>query len=593
VTALRRLLALGEPDRPRFALACLLGALAMGSAVALLATAAWLISKASLRPHVLELTAAVVGVRAFALGRAAFRYAERLASHDVAFRMLAALRVRLYRHLIPLAPAGLPAFRRGDLLARLVADVDNVQDLPLRVLQPATAALLAATVSVGLLAWLLPTAALVLLAALVAATVAVPLATGWASRWADARLAGSRARLTSDVVGLLRAQPDLIAYGAAEAHLARVAAADAELTGIARRSAGAAGLGAALTAACAGAAVLGALLTGAAGVRSGRLDGVALAVVVLVPLAAFEAVQVLTTAVAALTRVRHSGERLLHIVDAPAPVADPAAPLALPDEPTVCLRNMQARWPDGDPTAPAPVNGVDLDLTPGRRVAVVGESGAGKTTLAAVLLRFVDIVGGRYELGGVDARRLCGDDIRRVVGLCAQDAHVFDSTIRENLRLAAPGADDAALRGVLQRVRLLDWVDALPEGLDTFVGERGTRISGGERQRLALARVLLADRPVLVLDEPTANLDPPTADALVTDLLAATSGRTTLLITHRLTGLDAVDEVVVLDQGRVVERGTHAELLAAGGRYRELWDSATPTTRTSSSTTSSAVSPSV
>lgn len=208
------------------------------------------------------------------------------------------------------------------------------------------------------------------------------------------------------------------------------------------------------------------------------------------------------------------------------------------------LRGARARWPGTGPDVPAAVDGIDLDLPPGRRLAVVGESGAGKSTLAAVLLRFVELTDGSYRLGGTDVAQLAGDDVRRVVGLCAQDAHVFDSTVRENLRLARPDCDEHALRDALGRARLLDWVNELPDGLDTFVGERGARMSAGEGQRLALARALLADFPVLVLDEPTANLDAPTADALTRDLLAATVGRTTVLITHRLTGLAAVDEVL-------------------------------------------------
>ncbi len=575
----RRLLAFAAPDRARFAAAWALGVLAVVSVVALMAASAWLISAASLQPPLIFLSVAIVAVRTFALGRAGFRYLERLVAHDVAFRLLARLRVRFYRHLEPLAPTGLAEFRRGDLLARMIGDVDAVQDLSLRVLQPAAVAAAAAAVSVGLVALLLPSAAAVLLAALLVAAVAVPAATAWAGRQAETRLAGARADLAGDVVALLRAAPDLIAFGAASAHLDRIDVRDDELTRIARRSAIAAGLGAGLAALCSGLAVWGSLTVAAPAVRAGVLDGTALAVVVLVPLAAFEALQLLPTALLALARTRSSGERVLAVLDRRPPVAEPVEPVALPaGAPRVLrLRGATARWPDTAPAAeaaadtPAAICGVDLDLEPGRRVAVVGESGAGKSTLAAVLLRFADLTAGSYHIDGQDVRDVATDDVRRVVGLCAQDAHVFDSTVRENLRLARPDCDEAALRDALKRARLLEWVDGLRHGLDADVGERGVRMSAGERQRLALARALLADFPVLVLDEPTANLDPPTAAALIDDLLAATTGRAVVLITHRLEGLDRVDEILVLEAGHVVERGTQAELLRAKGRFHDLW----------------------
>jgi ABC-type multidrug transport system fused ATPase/permease subunit len=304
-------------------------------------------------------------------------------------------------------------------------------------------------------------------------------------------------------------------------------------------------------------------------VRAGVLPGVRLAVVVLVPLAAFEAVTGLPLAAQYAHRVQRSLGRVFALLDAAPPVADPATPAPLPTGSFhVVLDRVSAFWPGA--AVPA-LDGVDLDLPPGRRVAVVGASGAGKSTLAAVLLRFLSYRG-RAELNGVPLDRLDADALRRVIGLCAQDAHVFDSTIGENVRLARRDAAPSELREALRGAELLDWVDALPAGLDTLVGAHGEQLSGGQRQRIALARALLADFPILVLDEPAANLDTATADALTADLLAATAGRTTVLITHRLTGLDAVDEVLVLDAGRVVERGTHAELLARGGRYRRAWD---------------------
>ncbi|KIF01259.1 ABC transporter, partial [Streptomyces sp. RSD-27] len=267
-------------------------------------------------------------------------------------------------------------------------------------------------------------------------------------------------------------------------------------------------------------------------------------------------------------RVRRSAERVYEVIDAPVPVAEPAEPQQPPSSPfPLRLTALAARHAGQERDA---LHGLDLTLEAGRRIAVVGPSGSGKTTLAQVLLRFLDPREGAYTLGGIDARSCDGDAVRRFVGLCAQDAHLFDSSVRENLRLARPGADEAQLREALAAARLLEWADGLPDGLDTLVGEHGQRLSGGQRQRLALARALLADFPVLVLDEPAEHLDLATADALTADLLTATEGRATVLITHRLAGLDAVDEVLVLDRGAVVQRGPYAELAAVDGPLRSL-----------------------
>jgi ATP-binding cassette subfamily C protein CydCD len=293
-----------------------------------------------------------------------------------------------------------------------------------------------------------------------------------------------------------------------------------------------------------------------------------MAVVALTPLAAFEAVLGLPLAVRYRQRVRRSAERVYEILDAAEPVREPEQPRPAPVSPfPVVLKGVVARYEGQRSKALA---GLDLTLERGRRIAVVGASGSGKTTLAQVLLRFLDPESGSYTLAGVDACAVAGDDVRRLVGLCAQDAHLFDSSVRENLLLARKDASESELRGALARARLLDWAESLPDGLDTLVGEHGARLSGGQRQRLALARALLAGFPVLVLDEPAEHLDLATADALTADLLAATEGRTTLLITHRLAGLDAVDEVIVLDAGRVVQRGPYPRLLAEDGPLREM-----------------------
>ncbi|MEU3430062.1 thiol reductant ABC exporter subunit CydD [Streptomyces gardneri] len=552
----------------RMALALLLGSLALGSAVGLMAVSGWLISRASEQPPVLYLMMAVTATRAFGIGRAVFRYAERLVSHDAVLRMLAELRVSVYGRLERIAPAGLRRTRRGDLLSRLVQDVDALQDYWLRWWLPVGAALVVGVASAGFTAWMLPEAGAVLAVGLLVAGIAVPAIGGAVARRAERRLAPARGALATAVADLLRGCAELTVAGALPGRVERTRTADRHLTSISSRQAAATALGAGLSATVCGLTVAAAALVGVQAVRDGRLDGVALAVVVLTPLAAFEAVTGLPLAVQYRQRVRHSAERVFEVLDAPVPVHEPAGPGTPPADPfPLELAGLSARHAGQDRMALADFG---LTLEAGRRVAVVGASGSGKTTLAQVLLRFLDVENGMYRIGGVPAWELDGDAVRRFVGLCAQDAHIFDSSVRENLRLAKVGASDEELREALRRARLLDWVNGLPDGLDTLVGEHGSRLSGGQRQRLALARALLADFPVLVLDEPAEHLDLATADALTDDLLRATEGRTTVLITHRLHGLDAVDEVVVLAEGRTVQRGPYAELAEADGPLRRM-----------------------
>ncbi|HET6634826.1 MAG TPA: thiol reductant ABC exporter subunit CydD, partial [Streptomyces sp.] len=471
----------------RLALAALLGALAVASAVGLMATSGWLISRASQQPPVLYLMVAVTATRAFGIGRAAFRYAERLVSHDAVLRLLAEVRTRVYRRLERLAPAGLGRTTRGDLLSRLVDDVDALQDRYLRWLLPAATAATVSVAAVALTAAVLPAAGAVLAAGLTAAGVGVPALAAALSRRTERRLAPTRGVLATRVVDLLTGTGELTVAGALPARLDAVRAADRALRSLASRSATVTALTAALSALVTGLTVAGAAWVGVRAVADGRLDGVWLAVVVLTPLAAFEAVTGLPPAVQYRERTARAAERVEEILTAPEPVREPETPAAVPPgDVHVRLRDLTARYP-GAQGRPA-LDGVDLDLPPGRRIAVVGRSGAGKTTLAQVLLRFLDPSAGTYTLGGTPATALDGDDVRRVVGLCAQDAHVFDSTLRENLRLARPAASDADLHAVLRAARLADWVAGLPDGLDTFVGEHGATLSGGQRQRLALAR---------------------------------------------------------------------------------------------------------
>lgn len=564
-----RTLGLARPSGRRTALACLLGAGAIAADIGLMGCAAWLISRAAQHPNESVLALAIVGVQFFGLSRGFLRYEERLVGHDAAFRVLAAWRVVVYRRLERVAPGGLPGFRRGDLLARMVGDVDALQDVILRVIPPFSIALMVGVGTVAVMWWMLPAAGLVLALALFLAAIVVPWLTGALAQRRESTFSQVRGELSVSVVDLIEGAPELVAFGAAETQLETVSGHDTDLASIATASAGTAGIGLALTTLLSGLACWGCLMVGIPSVRSGALSGVLLAVIVLIPLAAFELVVGLPVATQALGKVRQAAARVFAVTDAPVPVTDPDQPSPLPlRPPSIALRSVWASYPGADTSA---LRGVDLDLSPGRRVAVVGPSGSGKSTLAAVLLRFLATEAGDVTLNGTAFDRFDGDELRTVVGLVDQAGHLFETTIAENLRVGRREATDKELRQVLRAVGLGPWLDDLPLGMATEVGRFGSRLSGGQRQRVAVARALLADFPVLILDEPAEHMDPEAAAALTADLLAVTAGRSLLFITHRLTGLESVDEIVVMDRGRIVERGAHHALLAEGGHYSKLW----------------------
>ncbi len=532
-SARRPVLRASIPPIRAFWPALALGVLASGSAVALLATSSWLIARAAEQPPILFLGFAIVGVRAFALGRAVFRYLERLIAHDAAFRALGTLRVSVFRRLLPVAPDGLRGVRRGDLLTALVRDVDALQDLPLRVLQPIVTALVVSGLAVIGIWWVWPGAGVTVLAGLIITTGAAVAVMAAVSRDADARIAPLRAQLADAVLEYLTRWETLRAFGADIERRERVRELDAQLRRAQTRQSAAAGSVAALFTLGAALTLLVVLLVSESALIGGVITGPVLALLVLLPLAVFELVAALPGALSAWWRVRASADRIVAIVPALAPAELPTAPanaMTLTSGPLAMrLRGVTARWPGESRLALAPV---DLDLVPGDRLVVEGSSGAGKTSLAHVLVRFLDHEG-EYLLGGIDVRTLHPDEVRRHVVLCEQNPHLFDESIRQNLLFAHDAATDDELEAVLERVGLGEWCRERG-GLDAPVGERGRLVSGGEAQRIALARGLLADAPILVLDEPTANVDPDRAESLLDELLgaAASPDRAILVISH-------------------------------------------------------------
>jgi thiol reductant ABC exporter CydC subunit len=541
----RRLVELAPVGRRRFAASVLLGALAIAFGIALMTTAGYLISRAAEMPDILSLTVAIVGVRFFGIGRPLVRYLDRLVSHDMAFRALGRLRSRFYERIEPLAPAQLEAFRHGELLSRMVGDVDALQGLYLRGLAPPLAAVLVAAGAIGFAAVFLPIAAIILAIGLLLAGVAVPALAGVIQRSSGNRQRAARSELTADVVEFLHGAPELLVYGAAESAFERTADGDRELARLARRDAFVAGLADALSVLISGATTAAVLASAVAAHHDGSLDRLMIAALALLTISSFEATAPLPEAARELGSTITAGRRVLELTDTEPKIVDPPDPEPAPTDPTIALRRTTARYPgSADPT----FTGLDLTIGPGRRVALLGASGTGKTTIVSLLLRFLDPDAGSVEVGGVDARALRQHDLRSTFALAGQDAHLFSSTIAANLRIARPDAADPELWAALEAARLAEWVRSLPDKLDTFVGEGGRELSGGQRGRLIVARALLSPAPVLLLDEPTANLDPTTAERLIADTFAAAGERSILLITHRPEGLDLVDTVLTIEE---------------------------------------------
>jgi len=566
----------------RVALAVLAGTAAMGCAVGLMATSAWLISRAAQQPLIGVLAVAVVTVRALGIGRGVLRYVERLASHDVALRGVVALRETLYRRLAAADPARVAGLRRGDLLARVGADVDALADVVVRSLLPFGVAALTCLVTSVMVTAALPAAGLVVALSLAVAGALAPLLAAIAARRAEAGAAAARTRMTDETLGLLDAKRELVVAGAAAGRLARLRDIDAILTGRLDAAARPAALAAALSTLASGAGTLAALSLGVIAVREGRLSEVMLAVVALTPLAAAETVAALPVAAAGLVRARVAAVRVLDLLDAGggevsrdaglAATGSVAGPVAGVARPMVIARDLACGWPWRPPV----LTGLDLDLSPGRHVAVVGGSGCGKTTLLLTLAGLLPPVGGSLALAGPGAPGRDYADImpavmRRTVSFTAEDAHVFTTTVRENLRVADPGADDEHLLAVARRAGLAQWLAGTEAGLDTMLGSGGAGLSGGERRRLLLSRALLAGAGVLLLDEPGEHLDAATADTLLEELFDVDDGPAVMIVTHRVSGLARADEVIVLHRGTVAARGAHDHLLRTHPPYLDTW----------------------
>lgn len=573
-TLIIRLLRQVNPVRGWMIVAALLSTCTVVCGIGLLAVSAYLITTAATHPSLAAISIPIVGVRFFGIARGVFRYLERIVSHRATFRLLARLRTWFYVALEPLLPARLSeqgrlqALRSGDLLQRAVGDIDLLQNFYIRIMAPPIVAIL-----IGCMMWIFFGAAglpfvLIYLAFFLLSGIGIPLLTYLLGRHVSVAIVQKRADLHAYMVDSVQGSADLLAFGLEESYANRIATLSKELARLQMIMARISGLQNSLMSLFMNLSAWTMLLVAIPLVASGQLHGAWLAVLVLATLGSFEIIIPLPTAFQQVGGTLEAARRLYEIVDAPPVVQHPTKPSPQPQNYTLTVQQLGFSYNDTDHPA---LHGVSFTLPEGKCVAIVGPSGAGKSTMAQLLLRYRDYQQGEIQIGGHDIRTFQPDDLYKLTGVVEQDTHLFNTSIRQNILLARSDASEEDLLHATQQAQLHPFIQSLPDGYDTEVGEQGLRLSGGERQRIAIARALLKNAPILLLDEPTVNLDAITERAIFQVLKTAGQKRTTLFITHRLVEMDMADEILVLDQGTIVERGTHTQLIQAEGLYWRMW----------------------
>ena len=555
----------------------LIGAATVASSIGLLGTSSWLISAAALHPSIADLQIAIVGVRFFGISRGIFRYLERLTSHDVTFRLLSRLRTWFYTVIEPLAPARLIHFHSGDLLSRIVADVDALEDFYIRVVSPTIIAVIISLGTTIYLGQFDPHLGWTLLAFLIALGVGVPILIDILSRKPGRELVVYRTNLQTLLIEGVQGLADLLAFGRAVDHQAEIVKAGQEYSQIQQLMAAISGFHSGLGVLLTNLGMLVVLIIGINDVVSGTIPGVMLAALTMMTLVSFEAVMPLPLAAQMLGKTFASAQRLFTIVDIEPDVVDRGEKKVQGVFSTeIEFSDLSFTYPGSQEPA---LKTIKARLSVGESLAIVGPSGAGKSTLMNLLLRFWEYQEGDIFLGGQSLRDFESDEVRSLIAVIPQRPYFFHASVRANLSLARADASESEIEYAARQAHIHEFITRLPRDYDTTMGEHGLRLSGGERQRLAIARAILKDAPIVIYDEPTANLDPFTEEKLLETIFQLMGGttrdgfsRSTMLITHRLLGLENMDEIIVLDRGEIVERGTQTELLQRDGLYRGLHD---------------------
>lgn len=576
-----RLLSLLTPFKGLVILSVIFGAATVGCGIGLMAASAYIISAAALQPSIAVLQVPIVGVRFFGISRGLFRYLERYVSHDVTFRLLSQMRVRFYEALEPLAPARLLQFQSGDLLNRLTEGVNTLENFYVRAIAPPFVAILVMMFTALFLASYDISLAITISIFWIALGVGVAVLVHILSSQPGRNLINLRAKLNKALIDGIQGMPDLYAFNAAKANKDRIISLTLNLTKTQTRLARIDGIQTSLKILLANTGAWMILILAIQLVNQERIEGLYLASLVLVALTSFEALFALPDAAIYLENSLEAARNLFYIVDAEPEVQDAAFPINLkfqPNKPILDIQNLWFRYPIDDQSVDRKdkrhyvLKDISFSLQPGERLAMIGPSGAGKTTLVNILLRFWEFEEGKIFLAGNDIHLYSQTDVRRVISVVSQQTYLFNTTVRENLLIAKPDAKDSELVKAAEQAQIHRFIQSLPNGYDTWIGEQGYLLSGGERQRIAIARALLKNAPLLILDEATVNLDVRTEHQVLETIQTLMEDRTTFVITHRLTMLDRMDEIIVLDKGKIVERNTHQELIQSDGVYQRMWN---------------------
>ena len=586
IKTFKRLLSYLKPYKWLVALSILVGFATVASGVGLMTTSSYIISAAALHPSIAVLQVAIVGVRFFGISRGVFRYLERLLSHQVTFRLLARMRVWFFSSLEPLAPARITRYQGGDLLARIVGDIESLESFYVRAIAPPLVAVLVALVVGFFLSRFDPLLGFVLVFNFFLAGVCLPILIRLLSQNAGQRAVEQRTTLNIMLVDGIQGMADLLAFNQGEIRSSQIAATSKEFSRTQMQMARINGLQSSLVLFLANLCMWAVLLLAIPLVTTGQIGGVYLAVLVMATLTSFEAVIPLPQAAQYLEINIQAARRLFEISDTEPEVKDPELPQPVPSDFKLEVKHLHFRYPL-PPSTRSPIltddhfseddpwilDDLSFNMPQGKHLAIIGPSGGGKSTIVNLLLRFWEYnEGGHILLGDDELRAYNQDELRRHLGVVPQSIYLFNASIRENLRIARTSASQVEIEQAARQAQIHDFILTLPDAYDTWVGEQGLRLSAGERQRVAIARAILVDAPMLILDETTANLDSITGRQVLRALQEGSEGRSMLLITHRLVGLETMDEILVLDNGKVVERGRHEGLMTKGGLYRQMWD---------------------